>query len=335
MPRRWSWGKPEGWESDTMKNWEPVICVEIVNYCNARCPYCPTGNGKLKSRAQMNPEIFEAIIRHLLNIGVLSEKNSLVLLFNYGEPFLHPEINRILEILRKNNLKAGFSSNFIKYPDISPAYFEVIGTVILSLSGMTDRTYGAIHGGDIERVLANFERFLDRLNAANPEAIVYASWHRYRINEDELESAGNYFKRKKVVFRPCLAYLIDLEKNIEVIEAGGIASEEGKKLNRQLFLDRVYGVMNSLSGTADPRNFECPQFNILAINEYGELLTCCGLTRYHEDYTIGNVLEMNAGEIYRTKRSAPICRKCLTHGIPQYMQKDINELQRLLNENRW
>lgn len=315
-----------------MKKWEPVICIEIINYCNARCPYCPTGNGKLKSKKRMTPAIFEDIIRHLLKIGVLSGKNNLVLLFNYGEPFLHPEINRILEVLGKNNLKAGFSSNFIKYPGISPEYFDVIGTVIFSLSGMTDRTYGAVHGGDIERVLANFERFLEGLNSANPGAIVYASWHRYRTNEDELARAEKYFKSKKVIFRPCLAYLIDLEKNIEVIEAGGIASEEGKRLNRRLFLDKVYAVMNSLSRAADPGNFECPQFNILAVNEYGNLLTCCGLTRHHKNYEIGNVLEMNVEKIYREKRNAPVCKKCLTYGIPRYMQKDIDELRQLIGE---
>lgn len=314
-----------------MKNWEPVVSIEIVNYCNARCPYCPTGSGKLKSKGAMDPALFETVILHLKKIGALSERNNLVLLFNYGEPFLHPEINRILGVLGKYRLSAGFSSNFITYPRISPGNFKRIGTLIFSLSGMTDRTYGAIHGGNIHRVLAHFDRFLEQLNSANPGAIVYVSWHRYRTNEDELERAGDYFKRKNVIFRPCLAYLIDLEKNIEVIEAGGIDSEEGRRLNRRLFLDKVYAVMNTLAGAADPGNFECPQYDILAVNEYGDLLTCCGLTRYHENYKIGNVLEMNAAEIYRAKRNAPVCRKCLSYGIPHYMRKDIDELRGLID----
>ena len=148
------------------------------------------------------------------------------------------------------------------------------------------------------------------------------------------DTTQNYFKLKNVVFRPCYAYLIDLEKNLEIIEAGGVKSVEGKQFNKQIFLEEIYTIMESLSKSLNDNSFECLQHNILAINENGKLLTCCGLTRFHKEYEIGNILEMNAEEMYHSKRKASVCNKCIQYGIPQYMQNDVDKLDHLIRKSK-
>ena len=61
--------------------------IEPTNECNLRCPLCPTGAGKLKrAKGQMSFELYRRILAEL--DGSLER----LMLYNYGEPFLHPRI---------------------------------------------------------------------------------------------------------------------------------------------------------------------------------------------------------------------------------------------------
>lgn|GEM_PF-3657057 len=48
-------------------------------------------------------------------------KNSFVALYNWGEPFLHPDFESIVKILDFRNIKFQISTNASKIPKISSA----------------------------------------------------------------------------------------------------------------------------------------------------------------------------------------------------------------------
>ena len=109
----------------------------------------------------MSANEFEAIINYLFKMKLL-HKGSSISLYNWGEPFLNPELNDILNILGKNSLNASLSSNFIKKVDIKPENYKYISSVVFSLCSLEKENYKRIYGANIANVLVNFDAFLQK-----------------------------------------------------------------------------------------------------------------------------------------------------------------------------
>lgn len=190
------------------------LFIEISGRCNAKCPYCARQRFNQRySGKNMSPVLFGQILDHLLNIGLLHRDHTPTIgLFNWGEPFLNPEINDILKILKKKKLYAGVSSNFIVKPEIDKDNLPVISKVTFSLSGFSQDSYGKIHGASLNKVLDNFEDFYDKIRDYAPNTNLRIAWHRYTFNERELWEAYKYFDRPGIRFHPVIAYLNDLHE---------------------------------------------------------------------------------------------------------------------------
>jgi len=78
------------------------IYIEITNMCNLKCKFCPDTSRK---KEFMTVESFENIIRKIHN------HTNLVYLHVKGEPLLHNNLEEILKILEKYNLKANITTN--------------------------------------------------------------------------------------------------------------------------------------------------------------------------------------------------------------------------------
>lgn len=78
------------------------IYIEITNVCNLRCKFCPETN---RRKAFMNIEDFDKVI------GKIHTYTKLVSLHVKGEPLLHSQLEDILKILEKYNLKANITTN--------------------------------------------------------------------------------------------------------------------------------------------------------------------------------------------------------------------------------
>lgn len=99
-----------------------LVYFEISGVCNARCPWCVQGNGRLKSYHSrfIPPSEFEKAIGKLIDEAIIGP-DSIVDLYNYGEPLLHPSLHEILRVLADNNVKFTISTNASKCTDIDPA----------------------------------------------------------------------------------------------------------------------------------------------------------------------------------------------------------------------
>ena len=78
------------------------IYIEITNVCNLKCKFCPETT---RNKEFMTLEKFEEIIRKI------HKYTKLVCLHVKGEPLLHNELDNILNILDKYNLKANITTN--------------------------------------------------------------------------------------------------------------------------------------------------------------------------------------------------------------------------------
>ena len=78
------------------------IYIEITNICNLNCKFCPETNRK---KELMSVERFEDVI------DKIHSYTNLVCLHVKGEPLIHNELEHILKILEKYNLKANITTN--------------------------------------------------------------------------------------------------------------------------------------------------------------------------------------------------------------------------------
>lgn len=78
------------------------IYIEITNVCNLNCKFCPDTNRK---KEFMSLEKFEEAIKKIYKL------TKLVTLHVKGEPLLHKDLENILKILEKYNLKTNITTN--------------------------------------------------------------------------------------------------------------------------------------------------------------------------------------------------------------------------------
>jgi len=78
------------------------IYIEITNVCNLNCKFCPETNRK---KEFMSLENFEEVI------SKIHSHTKLVMLHVKGEPLLHNNLEEILKILEKYNLKTNITTN--------------------------------------------------------------------------------------------------------------------------------------------------------------------------------------------------------------------------------
>lgn len=78
------------------------IYIEITNICNLNCKFCPE---TIRKKESMNVGKFEEVIKKI------QPYTKLVCLHVKGEPLLHNQLEEILKILEKYNLKANITTN--------------------------------------------------------------------------------------------------------------------------------------------------------------------------------------------------------------------------------
>ena len=112
--------------------------VELTNYCELRCPVCPTGSKLLNRRpTTMDLATFEKLIDevgpYLLTLS----------LWAWGEPLLHPDLEKILRAARKHNVTILLSTNGqrLNRDDVLNALIREPPTyLIVAIDGLSDET---------------------------------------------------------------------------------------------------------------------------------------------------------------------------------------------------
>jgi hypothetical protein len=264
----------------------------------------------------MSPVLFEQIVAHLSDIGLLRKtRTPIIHLYNWGEPFLNPEINNILTILKKRELFGGISSNFIKKPEIDEENLQVLKNIIFSISGFSQDSYGRIHGASLKKTLANFEEFYKRFRNTVPQGNIDIAWHRYRFNEHEFWAAFKYFNRPGIHFKPGVAFFNDQFEMLQFAN-GHLPQERKEQGESDIFTEHLSEVL--LFHKNRSNQYSCFMWNYLVISEVGELLLCCGTTHHDKEFVYGNVLEMSSEEIYLKKLSSVRhCNSCIATGLPR------------------
>lgn len=118
---------------------------ELTNYCNLRCPVCPTGTRSVKRRAAaMDVGLFERVMNE---VGTYLLTASL---WAWGEPLLHPRLEEMLRAGRKHPVTLLLSTNGQTLDDerIQTALLrQPPSHLIVAIDGLTDETNSQFRTG--------------------------------------------------------------------------------------------------------------------------------------------------------------------------------------------
>lgn len=169
------------------------ISVEPTNFCNLKCPACPSGSGELtRVRGYINFDLYRKIINeqkeHLI---------SLILHFQ-GEPLLYKQLDKVIEYARINKIHTMFSTNGqLLYKCIDKIAASKPDRIIISLDGLSQETYNKYRvNGDINKVYKSLKE-ISKLKKNN-RPYIELQFIVFEHNMHELKLLKNLKKEFKI-----------------------------------------------------------------------------------------------------------------------------------------
>lgn len=135
-----------------------VVYIDPTNVCPLQCPLCPTG---LRQHGRATGLMSFSICKKIIN--QLKDYLFFVRLYNWGEPFLNPELFKMIAYTHSNNIGTVISSNFFFVNDqiLQNIAQSPLDYLQVSLDGINQQSYEKYRrGGDFERVVGNLKKLI-------------------------------------------------------------------------------------------------------------------------------------------------------------------------------
>lgn len=163
--------------------------LDVVNACNLKCPYCPTGRRQTSGRSERLIDVDR--------VGTFLDRYGKYLiavdLFNWGESLLHPRIHEIVDLIHQHNIFQQISTNLnIKDKAVLRKVCDAgVDHLIVSISGITQDVYEKYHrNGDLSLVMENLEfivNYRKQMSRSNP--LIEVKFLTFKYNLDQVQEA--------------------------------------------------------------------------------------------------------------------------------------------------
>lgn len=317
------------------------IILEICGKCNAKCKYCYTGRvnrGLLASDecGCITPEKFSEALAYLYNKGLMGPETHFCL-YNYGEPFMHPQFSDIMQIMDANGHTFELSTNgSIPLDAEAVQYMRHLIMLKFSVCGFSQASFDRISRLSFSFVKSNIVHMLRLLRDAGWKGTASLKFHVYSHNLDEVELAHQFAQENGMVFTPIHAIIGDLRMQVDWLEG-----DLDKHLMEEVERDLVTSEILHSYAKHIPANWQCPLTTDLIIDENLTLVNCCMATRNDkEDYRLlGGLYEFDGVRDQRCLSS--LGRRCYAQGvgyainsIPTYRREEwLDAMEKILRES--
>ena len=143
--------------------------IEPDARCNLRCVICPVTTGMDRPTGSMDLSIFKKLIDEV------GDYVFIILLWDWGEPFLNPSIYDMISYARRRDIKVMCSTNghlLTENKNAEDVIRSGLDTLIVAMDGISQETYELYRqGGDLESVFEGIRTLVARkreLNSARP-----------------------------------------------------------------------------------------------------------------------------------------------------------------------
>lgn len=147
-----------------------ILFLDPCNYCNLRCPLCPTGRNELgRVQSMMSFQCFKTYLDP--NVPYLFE----VILHNWGESLLNKDLYKMISYAQSRNVGTNLSSNLmIAQPsDLDALLDSGLEYLTVSIDGADQDSYRKYRvRGDFDRVIHNLEELIRRRSSRRSSRLV-------------------------------------------------------------------------------------------------------------------------------------------------------------------
>ena len=290
--------------------------IEIINKCNLSCDFCPAGNKNLHRALKiMTTEEFLHIIGQVR--GLVDE----VCLHVTGEPLMHPDLEKILELCNKNKIKVNITTNGILMGERAEILFaaKAIRVINVSLHSMINR-------GDFEEYLKRIIQFIHILIEKSSATCKLRLWDIESDSNEKIIQGHNSENRKMLYLK------LEKEFNLGFKIDDSMIQLEGIRLARRVFLSQAERFEwpksedCSNNGICSEKQEKKRAFckglrNQFAILADGRVVPCC--LDWEGNVELGNIFQENIKDILNGQRAKRIyegftegkavedlCKKC-------------------------
>jgi len=286
----------------------PRVYVEISGICNAKCPYCVTGAQNQPQGKFIDLKLFRRILEYITDKGIFDKNTGNLWIYKWGEPFLHPEFSDIIHIINDFEINYMVSTNGSIVPEITPSMTKYLKTLYFSMPGFSQYSYDKIHGFSFEKIKENITAIVNKLKGYGYNKEITILYHIYRFNMKETELCKEFASKLGINIFPYYAGIMDFWQQIALIE-GTMEKEQLNRLSCDYFLDYYYAFFSMKK-----KRCKLPA-ETFAIDEYGNVGTCCQIPANHPDYLCGNLFKDELQDILKKKFSRPFCTTCKDYGM--------------------
>lgn len=267
----------------------PVIAqVEPANYCNLQCPLCLTSSiTKSRKLVLLTFEKFQKFIDecgdYLLHL----------ILWNWGEPFLNPDLFRMIAYAKSKGIIVHSSTNGNVILDDARAEALVdsgLDSLVIAVDGATQKTYEQYRrGGRLDIVLSNIRKIIKiRESKRSGVPVINMRFVVMRHNESEISLARelakelgvDYFTLKTVDMNPQTGHDLD-----------GVYAPEKVHYRRYEY--------DEMSFQRKQQPFVCMRpWKRITLDASGEVIPC--EYDYLNRHSFGNIAEMSAPDVWKS-----------------------------------
>jgi len=269
------------------------IYIEITNVCNLKCEFCPQTKRK-KQFIELNN--FEEIIKKIHNY------TNLVYLHVKGEPLLHPNLEDILNILEKYNLKANITTN----GTLLREKFEILKNS-KSIRQINISIHSITKNKDIKEIY--LKEIFESVDELDDIIISYRLWN---LNANKENNSNKYI-------------IDNLEKYYNIKNLSNILnSNNSYKIKDNIFINQdIEFVWPDINNDPIIQRGRCFALkDQIAILVDGTVVPCC--LDNNGDISLGDIYDETIAEafhdVYLNKENANIASKYIIEKLKQELE---------------
>jgi sulfatase maturation enzyme AslB (radical SAM superfamily) len=118
--------------------WPTHLQIEPTTFCNLRCTLCPVTVGMDRPGGHMDFDLYKKIIDEVGGYVFL------ILLWDWGEPFLNPSIYEMISYAKQKGIKLVCSTNghlFKKREETEKLISSGLDSIFFAVDGISQETY--------------------------------------------------------------------------------------------------------------------------------------------------------------------------------------------------